>query len=61
MLRFGNLRHFDALPLKHFNYTTNTFITMTSMRKGTSLGEAVEAINDFVEDDPGRRGNVLNN
>lgn len=42
---FGNLNLLDLSAYEHFNYTIITFIRMTSVWKGTSIKEAVNAMN----------------
>lgn len=46
--RFGALNFVDASPFEHFNYVIKKFIRMTSMRRGSTLGEAVKVINSSV-------------
>lgn len=60
LLRFGDLRFFDASPFECFNYTIKMFIRMTSMKKNTSAGEAVNAMNDSVENEIRGGGKFLN-
>jgi len=52
--RFGDLSLLDASPYEHFNFTLKQFIRMTSMRKQTTISEAVAVINatKLCEDGP---------
>lgn len=49
--RFENLNILDAFPYEHFNFILKTFSRMTSMRRGSTLDEAVELINSSVTND----------
>lgn len=46
--RIGDLSSFDASPFEHFNDVIKTFMKMTSMRRESTLEEAMKAINSSV-------------
>lgn len=43
-LIIGDFGLLDASSFDHFNYTIKAYVRITSMRKGTSMEEAVEEI-----------------
>ena len=45
LARFGDLSLLDASPFEHFNYVIKSFIRMTSMRKSTTIEEAIRIMN----------------
>lgn len=60
LLGLGDLRLFKAKPFERFNYTIETFIRIASMKKCTSMEEAVKAKSDSVKDETSRGEKIVN-
>lgn len=60
LVRMSDFRLLDASPFEDFKYTVKTIITMTSIRKGTLMVEAVKSMNASVKDKSRSGGKTSN-